>query len=208
MARSLRILALLSAGLVALAGPGTASAAAFAFYFFTGEVTSVAPELASAFTVGDPVTVSVAIDLATPDGDPDPTRGEYVGPTVAATFGSYEISGNSPGSSAVVVQDGLVDEFRVSGVGAVGPDVGMFSPDVVSIVLEDDSATAFTHTGLPPTLDLARFDIRTIRLIFSNDGPTPAPVLASVTGVSLPEPGCGAACVAAVLALALRRRAS
>src|SRR5262245_52108605 len=120
--------------LLALALPGVASADTITVSF-TGTINFVATDLASAFTVGEPVSGTFRYSSTAADIVPaNPNLGLYPGVTAFSfDFGGYVATGNAPGSQVQVDDDamgaGLFDRFiatKTCNGTCTGADVGAF----------------------------------------------------------------------------------
>jgi hypothetical protein len=165
----------------------------------TGTISSVAPALASEFSVGEEVTLEYEFDSGAPDASANASFGSY--PAIVsqdALFGSYATSFQSAGIAGVinVADNGGIGPsgdaytaYSPSNDPPTGAPVGAFVPAALGLSLSDSSETTFSGDALPTALDLLDFDEASIQLRM-NDGMTDAFVQASVESlVFAPEPG-------------------
>jgi hypothetical protein len=185
---------------------------------FTGTINFVATDLASAFTLGEPVSGTFQYSTAVADLVPaSPNLGFYPGATAFSfDFGGYVATGNAPGSAVQVDNDatgtGLFDRYigskTCNGTCTAAP-VGAFSLQGMTFLLSGPS-TIFTDDSLPTSLALGDFTQRSASLEFTNGttGPEVAALIESLTlTVTVPEPATLALLALATAAFALWRRA-
>lgn len=192
-------LAFSTALLVGLASP----AAAFPILVsFTGAISQVDANLASAFSDGAPVSGSFEYESTTPDVQPgNPVFANYSeAPSNGSfQFGTYTATGTT---GSIQIDLAPVHVFGVVLGSAVGAPVGAFSLTGLQLRLDDSTGTVFPDDSLPTTLDLGDFDMAAASLVFS-DGTTPAFVTADLTTLTftpVPEPAAAALLLAASLA--------
>lgn len=198
------------AGFLAALLLSAAASAATITVTFTGTVSFVATDLASGFTVGDPVSGTFQYDSDAADTVPaDPMLGFYPGATgFAFDFGGYLATGDAPGSAVQVDNDamgtGLFDRFIASKTcgTCTGANVGAFSLQNITFLLSGPS-TIFSDDSLPTQLELTDFTQRSASLEFTNGmtGPQVSALVESLT-VTVPEPGALALLASGAVSLA------
>lgn len=193
----------------------TAAAADTITVSFTGTVNFVATDLASGFTVGDPVSGTFQYSSTLTDLLPaDPVFGLYLGADAFAfDFGGY-VATAAAGGSAVEVQNdmngGAFDLFKGSktcNATCTAAAVDEFTLQGLTFLLSG-SPTIFPNDSLPTSLDLTDWAQRSASLEFTNGmiGPQVSALVESLTiTVTVPEPGALALLALGALPL-LRRR--
>ena len=164
-----RTLILLAAALVSAAG----ARAATTEFHFGGRISSVDAVVASAFAVGDPLSIDLSFDPATPNLLPgEPNRAAYAYTGWIMQFGSYTASfpfDSSSGSALDVLndfsasRDGFGPTSFTPGTGAAVDGVPLWD---AFFGLLDTTQTAFDSTRLPTTLDLGAFQTKSAYLTF------------------------------------------
>jgi hypothetical protein len=176
---------------------------------FEATINTVAPELESAFTVGETVTGSFVVDTTASDLEPGPDEGDYAEAIseLEADFGGYAVTGLDVGLYVRNGETPMVDNFFVSG-DVSGSDVGGLSGPTFFLDLGDTENTVFSSAAIPTELDLADFEVANVSLSFP-DGGFNRSVVANVTELvyEVPEPAAPLLALVGALALALRSRA-
>lgn len=174
-------------GLVLTLLPGLAGAATISVSW-TGTVDYVAPELASAFAIGDPASGSFQIDTTIADTDSDPMVGFYPGAASAIVFrfGGYDASADS---GAVGTSDALGDYIGV-GVQSLGGEVQGIPVETLSFLIQSGPGW-FSTDAIPASLDPTAFhgDAQA----YMGPGSSQRLLGATVSSFSyaVPEPGTG-----------------
>ena len=212
----MRSIASFAALLLALALPAAASADTITVSF-AGTINFVATDLASAFTVGEPVSGTFQYSTAVADIVPaSPNLGLYPGATAFSfDFGGYVATGNAPGSQVQVDNDatgtGTFDRFigtKTCNGTCTGAAVGAFVLQSLTFIVSGPS-TIFPDDSLPTSLDLTDFTQRGANLEFTNGltGPEVGALIESLTlTVTVPEPSALALLACAALGGVLLRR--
>jgi hypothetical protein len=182
-------LAVLAASLILTLSALNATAATLRLDF-SGSVSIVPSGVASAFTLGDPVTGSYFIDTNTPDSNADSTIGQYIGAPSSFTyqFGSYlaTAAGGGPGDSVGVFDDSASgDRFQTNVVSPKGADVNGYFLTNLTLLLVDSTGSVFSNDSLPAGLDIADFDVAQAQLIFQHATLPSANVFADLNSVSM-----------------------
>jgi hypothetical protein len=175
---------------------------------FEATINTVAPELESAFTVGETITGSFVVDTTAPDLEPGPDEGDYAAISeLEVDFGGYAVTGLDVGLFVRNGEGPMVDNFFVSG-DVSGSAVGGLSELSFFLNLGDVENTVFSSAAIPTELDLEEFEVASVTLSFQ-DGGFNRSVDANITELvyAVPEPAARLLTVIAVLALALRARA-
>jgi hypothetical protein len=170
---------------------------------FSGTITSVDPNLASQFTVGQPVSGSFAFDSAAIDQIPANTQiGQYI-----ATNATLQIGSESYGdaNAAIIIDDGTApgDQYELVADSLTGNPVGAFAPQFWELHLQDSSASVYSDDSLPTSLDLTDFDNTFVLLRFGDGASTFADLTASVDSIAVvPEPASALLLLGALARLA------
>jgi hypothetical protein len=142
------------------------STAAPLTHFVTGTVSSVDPDLAGYFTVGDFVTYTFTFDPTAPDSEPDPAFGVYSSfMSAVGTVGSYSFTAS--GLTDIFVDDAVFDGIAMEEAVAIGAALDgntLVGAELVNL-LGAGTAHASDALSLPP--DLSQYSILTgSRLVF------------------------------------------
>lgn len=196
-------------GMLALAAAGMVQAAPVTYYF-GGQLSWVDPNLSPTLAIGDGFSGSFTYESTTADYFPgDPNHGMYVpGPAFAVTVNGLPFSIVGGGSGSVAVRNdyfGGYDQFIVGSGDSTttGPNINGYAPSVFSLILQDNTSSAFSSDALPASeLDLALFGTSNFALSFFNFDPLPLFPIADIAGplsylsltdpnaiTSIPEPG-------------------
>lgn len=191
---------------VLLGGMSLPAQATTVTYLITGVIFS---ENAATLQVGDAMTATITVDLATPASfNPVPTFAQYAGAVVSASF---SLGGTPAGTgSSLLVEmynDHGGDEFKAGGSSLVGSSfTGSFEGQglgQVIVTVADTDATAFNSVAIQVPTDLAPFEDKRIILDFGGG----ISVQGNITSIQLvPEPSIAALLGAGALAFARRRR--
>jgi hypothetical protein len=149
----MKLSALIAAlGTALMIGAGAASAATIGVKY-SGVVTSVDPDLAGQFSVGDTFTFDIAVDKATPDGDANPEFGSYYGITkFKGSFSSgYTFTAN-PGNVLYVYDTPLLDEVQFGAGSFSTGDIGAYSLFIAAAFFADPTLTMLSSDAIPNDL--------------------------------------------------------
>lgn len=160
-----------------------------------GQITAVGSAVATAFSVGEPVTITYAFETTTSDSAPNPDLGSYAAVTgLSFDFGGYT-GGLGPGTSLLVVRNGDAvggDSHQIF-IDALGPDVNGRTLVDLNIGLEDSSDTVFTSDLLPLALQISDFDFQSAILYFTGSDNNVSFVITSISSSAAPTPVAWAA---------------
>jgi hypothetical protein len=158
---------------------------------FSGSVSSVEGALASEFSVGDVLSISVTVDTGAPDIVSSPTIGGYPGAVVgfAGSIGTYTFSGST--GEAIIENDTFgVDAFGLFNmVPTVAALVNGNVPTRLDIDSRDSTGTALSSKALAPqNWILSEFASNRFAFTFF-DGEAFPHVIASLDSIEVTVPG-------------------
>ncbi|MFV2065714.1 MAG: PEP-CTERM sorting domain-containing protein [Pirellulales bacterium] len=198
--------------------------AALVSYNFAGAITTASDPLASfGIVTGDPFTGSFTYDtsLGIVSSGPGNVLYEQPAPIAPLTFsvtvnGVQYAAANSSAPLRIQVTDnsgGLNDQFVVHTVytgSLVHPLSGSYPFSNMALSLRDSSATIFSSTAIPSSLDLNDFDLVGFSLNLSQNLGDPASetlFLGTITSLTaVPEPGSLMLMLTAISLIRLSRR--
>ncbi len=123
-------------------------------FTFTGTVTEVSSPVSVPVKVGNPFTVSYTFETTTPDVEPDPNFGTYLGALI-------NVEGQI-GSLPIVFSLGNIEIRNDSALGDVYvAEAGAATSELV-VYLADWESGAFQSDDLPETLELAVYEWHSI----------------------------------------------
>ncbi len=130
---------------------------------FQGEVYSVGANVASAFTVGDPISGFLSYDSDTAPALTSDTQAFYSAISLSYTIGTYNGSAtllDAYSNGIVVTNDGNHgDTFLAGSYGLTGENVDGETPTQFRFQLTDPNGNVFDDTLLPLALDVTNFDL-------------------------------------------------
>lgn len=126
-------------------------------YTVTGTVSQASPDLAAQFPVGQAASYSFVVDTATPDTDPNPANGVYVGAILFSkgSIGSYDFT---TANGNLNITNGPSSDSLLTFALATGAAVGSDLLKVAVVGLVSNSGAALVSDSIPTSLNLADFD--------------------------------------------------
>ncbi len=143
---------LVACAMLGLSG-GVASASVVRFTF-TGTVDQVSSPIPVQVQVGEPFSISYTFETTTPDIEPSPGFGVYLGALI-------DVEGQI-GSMPIIFTMGGIEIRDNSALGDVYSALTGAATSELSFYLADWQSVAFTDDSLPQTLDLALFEWHSI----------------------------------------------